>query len=75
MEMKVDIKKLNDILKEEKPMIWITNINQSYFYIINGARPVDVNLNNNGLVAIAFMKEDTKELYEVWKKGIKLIDK
>lgn len=75
MKMKVDIKKLNDILKEENSIVWITNINQSYFYIINGARPVDVNLNNNNMVAIAFNKEDTKELYAVWKKGTNLINK
>ena len=67
--MEMNIEKLNSIYKEEIKLIWITDIDQNYFYIKNGAKPQNVHLNANGLVAIAFNKEDTRKLYEIWKRN------
>lgn len=66
--MNEKFKKMNEMLEENKSLVWITNIEQSCFYIKNDIRPVDVYLNKNGLVAIAFKKEDTRAIYDVWKR-------
>lgn len=46
-------------------VIWISNIAQAAFYYTNNAIIYDINVQNDRL-AIAFMRDETKELYKEW---------
>lgn len=48
--------------------IWINNMEQANFYMVNGAIAKSVNQFPDGKVSIAFTKEDTKHLYYQWLK-------
>lgn len=48
-------------------IISILNFKQACAYIKNGVKPIDVEY-NNGKIVFLFKEEDTKEVWEKWKK-------
>lgn len=41
---------------------------QSFQYLKHGARPVDLYVDSNDDLIMIFRKDETKELYEKWRK-------
>lgn len=54
---------------DNEEVIWISNIAQVAFYYTNNAIIYDVNVQKNRL-AMAFMKDETRELYQEWNKRL-----
>lgn|GEM_PF-3423299 len=54
---------------ENKDLVYIYNIYQKRFYLKNGARMIDAQLNNKtNKICWIFSKEETKELFKEWIK-------
>lgn len=55
---------------EQTTKIWITNIKQIAFYIMNNVHPIDTMLINNGTLSVAFAKdEECRQIYKLWNKN------
>lgn len=46
----------------------IINKFQVVFYLKNGVKPIDIELGRNDKMVYIFDKEDTKEVWEMWKQ-------
>ena len=54
-------------MKNENEIIYITNEEQTKFYVKNGVLPINAYMNIDGKRCFLFTKKDTQKLYNVYK--------
>lgn len=51
-----------------KELVTIKDRRQAIAYIKHNVKPVDVDINEDDILVFIFRKEDTKELFKLWRQ-------